>query len=266
MKILVTVKRVEDYESKIKVKADGSWIETAGVNYKSNPFDDIAVEEALRLKAAHGGEVVVVSAGGPAATTELRQMLATGADRAVLVKHEGFLDSDTAARLLVKVVEKEKPDLVLMGKQAVDLDDNQAGQLVAEYLGWGQVTFASKLESLESDAEKKGVPGVQLSPDKKAAQVWREVDGGLEQLEVQLPAVITCDLRLVKQLRYAKLPDIMKAKKKPIEELAAASLGVDLTPKVKVVRVEPPPARQAGIKVPDVPTLVDKLKNEAKVL
>ena len=266
MKILVTVKRVEDYESKIKVKPDGSWIQTEGVNYKSNPFDDIAVEEALRLKAAHGGEVVVVSAGGQAAQTELRQMLATGADRAILVKHEGFLDSDAAARIIVKLVEREKPDLVLMGKQAVDSDANQTGQLVAEYLGWGQATFASKLESLESEAEKKGVPGIQLTADKKAAQVWREVDGGLEQLEVALPGVITCDLRLVKQLRYAKLPDIMKAKKKPIEELAAASLGVDLAPRVRVVKVEAPPARQAGIKVPDVPALVAKLKNEAKVL
>lgn len=266
MKILVTVKRVEDYESKIKVKPDGSWIQTDGVNYKANPFDDIGMEEALRLKAAHGGEVIAVSVGGQAATTELRLYLATGADRAILVKHEGALDSDAAARLLQKVVEKEQPDLVLMGKQAVDTDANQAGQLLAEYLGWGQATFASKLESLESDEEKKGVPGLKLTADKSALQVWREVDGGLEQLEVALPAVVTCDLRLVKQLRYAKLPDIMKAKKKPIEELAADGLGVDLAPRVKVVKVEQPPARQAGIKVPDVATLVEKLKNEAKAL
>jgi len=141
-----------------------------------------------------------------------------------------------------------------------------AGQLLAEYLGWGQATFASKKESLESEAEKKGVPGLALTADKAALQVWREVDGGLEQLEVRLPAVVTCDLRLVKQLRFAKLPDIMKAKKKPIEELAAADLGVDLSPRVKVVRVEAPPARKAGERVPDVATLVHKLKHEAKVL
>jgi len=266
VKILVTVKRVEDYESKIKVRPDNTWIVTEGVNCKSNPFDDIAVEEALRLKAVHGGEVVAVSAGPAAAVTELRQMLATGADRAVLVKHEGYLDSDAAARLLVKVVEKEKPDLVLMGKQAVDFDANTAGQLAAEYLGWGQITFASKEESLESDAEKKGVPGLQLTEDKKSLRVWREVDGGMEQLEVALPAVVTVDLRLVKQLRYAKLPDIMKAKKKPIEELTPAALGVDVAPKVKVLRVDPPPVRKAGVKVPDVPTLVEKLKTEAKVI
>lgn len=267
MKILVTVKRVEDYESKLKVRPDGLWIATEGVNYKSNPFDDIAMEEALRLKAAHGGEVVVASVGGELAKKDaLQPMLAVGADRAVLVKHDGFLDSDGAARLFAKLVEKEKPDVVLMGKQAVDSDANSAGQLLAEYLGWGQATFASKLDSLESDAEKKGVPGLVLSADKKGLQVWREIDGGLEQLEVALPAVITCDLRLVKQLRYAKLPDIMKAKKKPIEEIAAASLGVDLAPRVKVVSVEPPPARKAGIKVADVPTLVQKLKGEAKVL
>lgn len=266
MKILVTVKRVEDYESKIRVKPDNSWIVTDGVNYKSNPFDDIAVEEALRLKKAHGGEVVVVSAGTTAAQTELRQMLATGADRAILVKLDGFVDSDAAARLLQKVVEKESPDLVLMGKQAVDTDANSAGQLLAEYLGWGQATFASKKESLESDAEKSGVPGLVLADGGKALQVWREVDGGLEQLEVSLPAVVTVDLRLVKQLRYAKLPDIMKAKKKPIEELTAEQLGVDVSPKVKVVKVEAPPARAAGEKVADVPTLVAKLKNEAKAL
>jgi electron transfer flavoprotein beta subunit len=266
VKILVTIKRVEDYESKLKVKPDGSWIATEGVNYKANPFDDIAIEEALRLKAVHGGEVVAVSAGGAAAQTELRDGLATGADRAILIRTDGYLDSDGAARLLAKVVEKEKPDLVLMGKQAVDSDANQTGQLLAEYLGWGQATFASKLDSLESEAEKKLVPGIVITGDKKAAQVWREVDGGLEQLEVDLPAVITCDLRLVKQRRYNKLPDIMKAKKKPIEELTPAALGVDVTPRVKVVRVEPPAARKAGIKVADVAALVDKLKNEAKVI
>jgi electron transfer flavoprotein beta subunit len=266
MKILVTVKRVEDYESKIKTKPDGSWIQTDGVNYKANPFDDIGLEEALRLKAVHGGEVIAVSAGPEKTAETLRSALAVGADRAIHVKVDQFIDSDAAARLLQKIAQKESPDLVLMGKQAVDSDANQTGQLLAEYLGWGQATFASKLESLESDAEKKGVPGVAVTADKKAVQVWREVDGGLEQLEVALPAVVTCDLRLVKQLRYAKLPDIQKAKKKPVEELTPAALGVDVAPKVKVVQVEPPPARKAGIKVADVAALVDKLKNEAKVL
>ena len=206
-----------------------------------------------------------MSVGAAAAQEQLRTALATGADRALLVKHDTFLDSDAAARLLAKVVEREKPDLVLMGKQAIDSDANQAGQLLAESLGWGQATFASKTESLESEAEKKGVPGLVVTADKGAVQVWREVDGGLEQLEVALPAVVTCDLRLVKQLRFAKLPDIMKAKKKPIEELVAADLGVDLAPRVKVVRLEAPPARKAGEKVADVATLVQKLRDEAKL-
>jgi electron transfer flavoprotein beta subunit len=272
MKILVTVKRVEDYESKIKVKPDGSWIQTDGVNYKANPFDDIGLEEALRLKAKHGGEVIAFTAG-PDETDQkrnpmavLRNALAVGADRAIFVKHPAFLDSDAVARLLAKIAQRDQPDLILMGKQAVDSDANQTGQLLAEYLGWGQATFASKLESLESESEKKGVPGIVLTDDKKAVQVWREVDGGLEQLEVSLPAVVTCDLRLVKQLRYAKLPDINKAKLKPVESLTPEALGVDVAPRVKVVKVEPPPARKAGIKVADVAALVDKLKNEAKVL
>ncbi len=263
MKILVTVKRVEDYESKIKIKPDNSWIVTEGVNYRANPFDEIAVEEALRLRDAHQGEVVVVSCGPAAAATEIRSALAMGADRGVLVKHDGFVDSDAAARLIQKVVEKEKPDLVLMGKQAVDFDDNVTGQLLAEYLSWGQVTFASKKESLESPEEKAKKPGIKLQG--KSAQVVREVDGGVETLEVQLPAVVTVDLRL-NIPRYASLPNIMKAKKKPIEELAPAALGVDVTPKVKVLRVEAPPARKAGIRVPDVPTLVKKLHEEAKVV
>jgi len=264
MKILVTVKRVEDYESKIKCKPDGSWIETTGVNCKANPFDDIAMEEALRLKAVHGGEVVVVTAGSAAAEIELRAMLAVGADRAVHVVHEGFLDSDAAARIIAAVARKESPDLILMGKQAVDSDANQAGQLLAEYLGWGQATFGSKIESLESEAERRGVPGIEVQGTQ--ARVWREVDGGLELLEVALPAVVTCDLRLVKQLRFAKLPDIMKAKKKSVEKVTPADIGVDTAAKVRVVMVEPPPARQAGVKVPDVASLVQKLRNEAKVL
>jgi electron transfer flavoprotein beta subunit len=263
MKILVTVKRVEDSESKIKVKPDGSGIVTDGVNYKMNPFDEIAVEEALRLQAAHKGEVVIVSIGRQDVHTEIRQALGMGADRGIWVKHEGPLDPDGASRLLQKVVEKEKPDLVILGKQAIDDDQNQTGQMLAERLGWGQATFASKSESLESEAEKAKQPGLKVSGN--AVQVVREVDGGLEVLEVALPAVVTTDLRL-NVPRYASLPGIMKAKKKTLEELTPAGLGVDVTPKVQVVKLEPPPARKGGIKVPDVATLVDKLKNEAKVI
>src|SRR5438876_1894043 len=204
LKILVTVKRVEDYESKIKVKPDNSWIVTEGVNYRANPFDEIAVEESLRLRDANApSEVVAVSIGGAAAQAEIRSALAMGADKGILVKHDGFVDSDAVARLLQKVIEREKPDVVLMGKQAVDVDDNVTGQLLAEYLGWGQATFASKKESLESPEEKAKKPGIKLgggdgrSPQGGAlvAQVAREVDGGLEVLEVSLPAIITVDLR-----------------------------------------------------------------------
>src|SRR5437764_12643248 len=210
LKILVTVKRVEDYESKIKVKPDNTWIVTEGVNYRANPFDEIAVEEALRLRdASMPSEVIAVSIGSAAAQAEIRSALAMGADRGILVKHDGFVDSDAVARLLVKVIEKEKPDLVLMGKQAVDVDDNVTGQLLAEYLSWGQVTFASKKESLESAEEKAKKPGLRLGADKKTLQVAREVDGGLEVLEVQLPAIVTVDLRL-NVPRHARLPNIQK--------------------------------------------------------
>ncbi len=268
MKILVTVKRVEDYESKIKVKPDKSWIVTEGVNCRANPFDEIAVEEALRLRdAAMPSEVVIVSCGSAAAATEIRSALAMGADRGVLVKFDGAgpqsLDPDAAARLLQKVIEKEKPDLVLMGKQAVDDDSNVTGQLLAEYLGWGQATFASKRESLESEEEKAKKPGIAIEGG--TAKVWREVDGGLERLEVALPAIVTVDLRL-NVPRYASLPNIMKAKKKPIDELSPVALGVDTTAKVRVLSVEAPPARAGGQKVPDVATLVQKLKTEAKVI
>jgi electron transfer flavoprotein beta subunit len=263
MKILVTVKRVEDPESKIKVKPDGSGIVTEGVNYKMNPFDEIAVEEALRLQAVHKGEVVVCSIGKPEVQTEIRQALAMGADRGIWIKHETALDSDGASRLLVKVVEKEKPDLVIMGKQAIDDDANQAGQLLAERLGWGQATFASKVDSLESEAEKAKKPGLIVGA--ASVQVLREVDGGLETLEVSLPAVVTTDLRL-NVPRYASLPGIMKAKKKPLEELTPAGLGVDVTPRVQIVAMSPPAGRKAGVKVADVAALVDKLHNEAKVI
>jgi len=210
---------------------------------------------------------VVLCAGPARAGQTIREALAKGADRAVHIEEEdlGRFDPLSLARLLAAALQAEKPDLVLMGKQAVDVDDNVTGQLLAEYLGWGQATFASKKESLESPEEKAKKPGLKLGADKKSLQVAREVDGGLEVLEVQLPAIVTVDLRL-NVPRYASLPNIMKAKKKPIEELAPAGLGVDVAPKVKVVRVEAPPARAAGVKVPDVATLVKKLHEEAKVV
>jgi len=248
MKILVTVKRVMDYNVKPKVKPDGSGVVTDGVNMIVNPFDEIAVEEALRLKEKHQGEVVVLSMGSKDSTAQIRAALAMGADRGILVVQDGAIDSDAAARILAKVYEQEKPDLVIMGKQAIDDDSNQAGQLFAEYAGLGQATFASKVELTE-----------------KTVTVTREVDGGLETVAMELPAVITTDLRL-NTPRYASLPGIMKAKKKEVKELTPAALGVDVTPKVKVIKLEEPKARLAGAKVPDVATLVNKLKNEAKVL
>ena len=265
LKILVTAKRVEDPESKIKVKPDGSGIVTEGVNYKMNPFDEIAVEEALRLKEKHGGEVVVATIGPDKNVTEVRAALAMGADRGVLVKHEGPLDPVIVSALLAKVYEAEKPDLVILGKQSIDDDQNQAGQYLAARLGRPQATFASKKESLESEAETKKVPGLVLSADGKSLQVVREIDGGVETLEVKLPAVVTVDLRLNKP-RFASLPGIMKAKKKPVQELVAGFLGVDLTPKVVVKTLSNPPARKGGVKVADVEELWKKLHDEAKVL
>ena len=265
LKILVTAKRVEDPESKIRVKPDGSGIVTDGVNYKMNPFDEIAVEEALRLKEKHGGEVVVASIGVDKSATEIRAALAMGADRGILVKHDGPLDPVVVSAVLEKVAEKEKPDLVLLGKQSIDDDQNQVAQYLAERMGAAQATFASKTESLESEAEQKKVPGLTLSGDGKSMQVVREVDGGVETLEVKLPAVVSTDLRLNKP-RFASLPGIMKAKKKPLEEIAAANLGVDLSPKVAVKKLAEPPKRQGGRKVADVNELYEKLHNEAKVL
>ena len=265
MKILVTAKRVEDPESKIKVKADGSGIVQEGLKYKMNPFDEIAVEEGLRLTAKHGGEVVVVSIGSQDVQEQLRHALAMGAARAVWVNHAGSLDPMGAAGVLQKVVEKEKPDLCILGKQSIDDDQGQTGQYLAEWLGWGQATFASKLDSLESEAEKAKTPALQLSADGKSIQVVREVDSGLTTLACTLPAVVTTDLRL-NQPRYASLPGIMKAKNKPVEELTLAGLGVDGSLKVEVLRLSPPPARKAGVKVGDVQELFLKLKNEAKVL
>lgn len=265
MKILVTAKRVEDPESKIKVKPDGTGIVAEGLKYKINPFDEIAVEEALRLVAKHQGEVVAVSIGPKDVQEQLRHALAMGAARAVWVNHAGVLDQMGVAGLLQKVVEKEKPDLVILGKQSIDDDQNQVGQYLADWLGYPQATFASKVESFESDAEKNKVPALTMAADGKSVQVVREVDGGLVTVECQLPAVVTTDLRL-NQPRYASLPGIMKAKSKPIEELTPAGLGVDVTPKLTVQKMASPPSRKAGIKVADVAALVDKLKNEARAI
>lgn len=265
MKILVTAKRVEDPESKIKVKPDGTGIQPEGLKYKINPFDEIAVEEGLRLSAKHGGEVIVCSIGGKEVQEQLRHALAMGAHKAVWVNHTGPIDQLAIALLLQKVAEQEKPDLVILGKQSIDDDQNQVGQYLAEFLGWSQATFASKVESFESDSEKNKVPAIVVGADNKTARVIREVDGGLSTLEVTLPAIITTDLRL-NLPRYASLPGIMKAKSKPITELQPAALGVDVTPKLTVLKMSAPPARKAGIKVPDVATLIDKLKNEAKVI
>jgi electron transfer flavoprotein beta subunit len=265
LKMLVTAKRVEDPESKIRVKPDGSGIVTEGVNYKMNPFDEIAVEEALRLKEKHGGEVVVASIGGDKSTTEIRAALAMGADRGILVRHEGPVDPVIASAILAKLVEREKPDLVILGKQSIDDDQNQTGQYLAELLGVGQATFASKTDSLESEAEQKRQPGLGLSPDGKRLTVVREVDGGVVRVEVALPAVVTTDLRLNKP-RFASLPGIMKAKKKEVKEIPAAELGVDLAPRVVVRKFAEPPGRKGGVKVADANELWSKLHEEAKVL
>jgi len=249
MKFLVTVKRVTDYEAKIKLKADKSGIVTDGVNMIMNPFDEIGIEEALRQKEKHSGEVVVVSIGTTDAVAQIRSALAMGADRGILVRTDNAtLDSFAIARILQKVIEKEQPDVVLMGKQAIDDDSNQASQILAELLGWGQATFANS-----------------ITLDGRMATVTREADGGLETVSTTLPAVITTDLRL-NEPRYPSLPGIMKAKKKPLDETDLASLGVDVTPKVKVVAYEEPAAKKAGQKVKDVAELVDKLKTEAKAI
>ena len=251
MKILVAAKRVPDPNATIKVRPDGTGIVTDNVKYVVNPFCEIAIEEALRIKEKHGGaEVVLVSVGGKVAQEQLRTGLAMGADRAVLVVSEQEVDPAIVARILKKLIDDEKPDIVLMGKQAIDDDSNVVGQMVAELLGWGQATFASELK---------------LSEDKKSAVVTREVDGGLEDVEVQLPAVVTADLRL-NEPRYASLPGIMKARKKELKEIPIAEVGVDLTPTIKIHKLEPPPKRQAGKKVGSVQELVQLLHTEAKVI
>jgi electron transfer flavoprotein beta subunit len=251
VKILVTAKRVPDPNSTIKVKPDGSGIVTDGLKYVVNPFDEIAIEEALRIKEkVSGTEVVLVSIGEKTAQEQLRTGLAMGADRAILVLATDALDPLAVARILKKVVENEKPDVALLGKQAIDDDSNAAGQMLAELLGWPQATFASKIE---------------LAGDQKAAGVVREVDGGLETINVPLPAVITADLRL-NEPRYASLPGIMKARKKELKEIPVADLGVDATPKLKIVKLDPPPKREAGKKVESVQDLVNLLHTEAKVI
>lgn len=263
MKILVTVKRVTDYEQKVKIAADGSGLITEGMNFLANPFDEIAIEEALRLAKAHDGEVIVVSIGSKDATQQIRQGLAMGGTRGILVITEQTLDPDAVARILVKIVDDEKPDIILMGKQATDDDANQCGQLLAAYLGWPQATFASKLVGLESPEEKAQQPGIMIKDGK--AEVVREVDGGLETLELTLPALITTDLRL-NHPRYTSLPGIMKAKKKELKEIPADSLGIDLATKVRELKYTAPASRNAGVIVENVDALLEKLKNEAKVL
>jgi len=249
MKVLVPVKRVVDYNVKIRVKADGSGVETANVKMSMNPFDEIAVEEAVRLKeAGKATEVVAVSLGVQACQETLRTALAMGADRAILVLTEAELQPLAVAKALKALVEKEQPQLVILGKQAIDDDCNQTGQMLAALLGWPQGTFASKV-----------VPG------DNTVTVTREIDGGLETVELTLPAVVTSDLRL-NEPRYASLPNIMKAKKKPLETVKPEDLGVDITPRLKTLKVAEPPRRQAGIKVGSVQELVDKLKNEARVI
>jgi electron transfer flavoprotein beta subunit len=249
MKVLVAVKRVVDFNVKVRVKADGTGVETANVKMSMNPFDEIAIEEAIRLKEAGlATEVVAVSCGAPACQETLRTALALGADRAILVETDAALEPLAVAKLLRAIVQKESPKLVILGKQAIDDDCNQTGQMLSALLGWPQATFASKLK-IEGDR----------------AAVTREVDGGLETIAVKLPAVVTTDLRL-NEPRYVTLPNIMKAKKKPLETVKPDALGVNVAPRLKTLKVEEPPKRKAGTKVADVKTLVAKLKSEAKVI
>ena len=249
MKILVAVKRVIDYNVQIRVKDDGSGVVTDNVKMSTNPPDDNAIEEAVKIKeAGKANEVVAVTVGDDKAQETVRKALAVGADRGILVKVEGIVEPLAVSKVLQKIVEKEKPDLVFMGKQAIDDDCNQTGQMLAALLNWPQATFASKIEMKE-----------------KSLVVTREIDEGLETIEVNVPAIVTCDLRL-NEPRYASLPNIMKAKKKPIEQINVSDLGVDVKPRIDQIKVEEPPKRKAGIKVASVEELVQKLKNEAKVI
>ncbi len=249
MKILVPVKRVVDYNVKVRVKSDGSGVDIANVKMSMNPFDEIAVEEAVRLKEKGvATEIVAVSCGVAACQETLRTALAIGADRAILVETDADLQPLAVAKLLKALVDKEQPALTILGKQAIDDDANQTGQMLAALAGCGQATFASKVEVADGKAT-----------------VTREVDGGLETVVLSLPAVVTTDLRL-NEPRYVTLPNIMKAKKKPLETVKPADLGVDVAPRLKTLKVAEPAGRKAGIKVADVAALVDKLKNEAKVI
>lgn len=249
MKVLVPVKRVVDYNVKVRVKSDQSDVDIANVKMSMNPFDEIAVEEAVRLREQGVvSEVIAVSCGVTACQETLRTAMAIGADRAILVETDAELQPLAVSKLLKAVVDKEQPQLVILGKQAIDDDANQTGQMLAALLDWPQATFASKVELAED-----------------SVQVTREVDGGLETLKLNLPAVITTDLRL-NEPRYVTLPNIMKAKKKPLETIKPEEVGVDVSPRLKTLQVSEPPARSAGVIVADVAALVEKLKNEAKVI
>jgi electron transfer flavoprotein beta subunit len=249
MKVLVPVKRVVDYNVKVRVKSDGSGVDLANVKMSMNPFDEIAIEEAIRLKeAGKVTEVIAVSCGVAKCEETLRTALAIGADRAILVETETELQPLAVAKLLKALAEKEQPQLMILGKQAIDDDANQTGQMVAALMNWPQATFASKVVLEEG-----------------RANVTREIDGGLETLSLTLPAIVTTDLRL-NEPRYVTLPNIMKAKKKPLEKITPEALGVDVAPRLKTIKVAEPAPRSAGVIVPDVATLVAKLKNEAKVL
>ncbi len=249
MKILVAVKRVIDYNVQIRVKEDGSGVVTDNVKMSTNPPDDNAIEEAVKIKeAGKATEIVAITVGEDKAQETVRKALAVGADKGIHVKTEGVLEPLAVSKIIQKIVEKEKPDLVFMGKQAIDDDCNQTGQMLSALLNWPQATFASNIEVKDNSLE-----------------VTREIDEGLETVEINIPAIVTCDLRL-NEPRYASLPNIMKAKKKPIEEINVSDLGIDITPRVQQLKVEEPPKRKAGIKVANVAELVQKLKNEAKVL
>ena len=249
MKILVAVKRVIDYNVQIRVKEDGSGVVTDNVKMSTNPPDDNAIEEAVKIKeSGKATEIIAVTVGEEKAQETVRKALAVGADRGVHVKTEGTLEPLAVSKIIQKIVEKENPDLIFMGKQAIDDDCNQTGQMLSALLNWPQATFASKIMVKD-----------------KSLEVTREIDEGLETIEINIPAIVTCDLRL-NEPRYASLPNIMKAKKKPIEEINVSDLGIDITPRVELLKVEEPPKRKAGIKVANVAELVQKLKNEAKVL
>ena len=249
MKILVAVKRVIDYNVQVRVKEDGSGVVTDNVKMSTNPPDDNAVEEAVKIKeSGKAKEVVAITIGEEKAQETVRKALAVGVDRGIHVKAESAIEPLAVAKILQKIVDKEKPDLVFMGKQAIDDDCNQTGQMLAALLNWPQATFVSKIEIKD-----------------KFLEVVREVDEGLETIEVNVPAVVTCDLRL-NEPRYASLPNIMKAKKKPIEQLNASDLGVDIKSRIEQIKVEKPSKRKSGIKVANVTELVQKLKNEAKVI